>query len=254
MGVLRCGKPAGLHRGKRTRAARGQAVRMRRSFRRLHGRALTALRVPRCRGIPEVVIGSYQFATSNPQLASLARRVKWRLVVMDEAHFLRNSKTKTYQFCLSLRARVRIGLTGTFYQNNFGEVWSMMNMVLPGRVRSSTSYAAGYVDDSHVCVRVCIMLQWGTKRSFQRTIGDRILKGHSNRRDQREVARSEEAQVREALRATMTAHLACMLTLVCLAPRSTDCSMPCATTCCGARKSGMPASSLPRPTTSCTVN
>merc|ERR1719238_143581 len=46
----------------------------------------------------------------------------------------------------------------------------MMNMVLPGR--------------------------WGTKRSFQRTIGDRILKGHSNRRDQREVARSEEAQHR----------------------------------------------------------
>ncbi|XP_041927771.1 uncharacterized protein LOC121692864 isoform X3 [Alosa sapidissima] len=53
----------------------------------------------------------------------------WNFVVFDEAHRLKNEKTKTYKVALSVQAHFRILLTGTPIQNNLKELWNLLTII-----------------------------------------------------------------------------------------------------------------------------
>ncbi|XP_062378760.1 uncharacterized protein LOC134067487 [Sardina pilchardus] len=53
----------------------------------------------------------------------------WDFVVFDEAHKLKNEKTKTYKVALSVQAHIRILLTGTPIQNNLKELWNLLSII-----------------------------------------------------------------------------------------------------------------------------
>ncbi|KAI4383324.1 hypothetical protein MLD38_009174 [Melastoma candidum] len=58
--------------------------------------------------------------------------VKWEIVVVDEAHRLKNEKSKLYAACLELKTPRRIGLTGTVMQNKIMELFNLFDWVTPG--------------------------------------------------------------------------------------------------------------------------
>uniref|UniRef100_A0A0E0QS05 Uncharacterized protein n=1 Tax=Oryza rufipogon TaxID=4529 RepID=A0A0E0QS05_ORYRU len=75
-----------------------------------------------------LIVTSYEMAMSD---AKHLAHYKWKYVIVDEGHRLKNSK------CLLLRELKRLPmdnkllLTGTPLQNNLAELWSLLNFILP---------------------------------------------------------------------------------------------------------------------------
>lgn len=63
---------------------------------------------------------------------SILSEIQWEIVIIDEAHRLKNEKSKLYQACLDIKTRKRYGLTGTIMQNNLMELFSLFDWVVPG--------------------------------------------------------------------------------------------------------------------------
>jgi superfamily II DNA or RNA helicase len=55
-----------------------------------------------------------------------------RHLVLDEAHFVKNSASKTARTVRALRADHRLALTGTPLENHLSELWSLFQCILPG--------------------------------------------------------------------------------------------------------------------------
>ncbi|KAI0922976.1 hypothetical protein AcV5_009827 [Taiwanofungus camphoratus] len=56
-------------------------------------------------------------------------RVKWWRIVLDEAHNIKNRKTKTAEACCALESKYRWCLTGTPMQNNVEELYSLFKFL-----------------------------------------------------------------------------------------------------------------------------
>ncbi|QCD87728.1 DNA excision repair protein ERCC-6 [Vigna unguiculata] len=63
---------------------------------------------------------------------SLLSDVKWNVVIVDEAHRLKNEKSKLYEACLQIKTLRRYGLTGTIMQNKIMELFNLFDWVSPG--------------------------------------------------------------------------------------------------------------------------
>ena len=77
----------------------------------------------------DVIITSYALITKDLDLYS---EQKFYYLVLDEAHYIKNTKTKLYQAFLSLKAQHKLCLTGTPMENHLGEFWAQFNFLLPG--------------------------------------------------------------------------------------------------------------------------
>uniref|UniRef100_A0A453B8F1 Helicase ATP-binding domain-containing protein n=1 Tax=Aegilops tauschii subsp. strangulata TaxID=200361 RepID=A0A453B8F1_AEGTS len=77
----------------------------------------------------EVLITSFDtFRTRDKVLCDIS----WELVVVDEAHRLKNEKSKLYTACLGITTQKRFCLTGTIMQNKIMELFNVFDWVVPG--------------------------------------------------------------------------------------------------------------------------
>ncbi|HRD71093.1 MAG TPA: DEAD/DEAH box helicase [Legionella sp.] len=53
-------------------------------------------------------------------------------LILDEAQFIKNARTKTTQIIQQLQAKHRLCLTGTPLENHLGELWSLFHFLMPG--------------------------------------------------------------------------------------------------------------------------
>ncbi|MDI1352850.1 MAG: SNF2-related protein, partial [bacterium] len=53
-------------------------------------------------------------------------------LILDEAQFIKNARTKTTQVIQQLNASHRLCLTGTPLENHLGELWSLFHFLMPG--------------------------------------------------------------------------------------------------------------------------
>ncbi|CAN1160902.1 Switch 2 [Linum perenne] len=77
----------------------------------------------------EVLITSFDTYRIHGTILSV---VEWEVVIVDEAHRLKNEKSKLYTACLDIKTRKRIGLTGTVMQNRIMELFNLFDWVAPG--------------------------------------------------------------------------------------------------------------------------
>ena len=77
----------------------------------------------------DIIITSYALITKD--LAHYSEQ-KFYYLVLDEAHYIKNTKTKLYQAFLLLKAQHKLCLTGTPMENHLGEFWAQFNFLLPG--------------------------------------------------------------------------------------------------------------------------
>lgn len=59
---------------------------------------------------------------------------------MDEGHRLKNAESRLAEILRSYRFKHRVLLTGTPIQNSLGELWSLLNFVLPRVFNSSETF------------------------------------------------------------------------------------------------------------------
>lgn len=58
--------------------------------------------------------------------------INWNVVIIDEAHRLKNDRSKLYKACLEIKTLRRYGLTGTVMQNKIMELFNLFDWVAPG--------------------------------------------------------------------------------------------------------------------------
>lgn len=60
------------------------------------------------------------------------RKHHYHLVILDESHYIKNTRSKAAQTAGSLDASHRLCLSGTPLENHLGELWSQFHFLLPG--------------------------------------------------------------------------------------------------------------------------
>ena len=88
-----------------------------------------------------VWITSYQLAIKDEQVF---KRREWHYMVLDEAHNIKNFRSKRWQTLLTFNTRARLLLTGTPLQNNLTELWSLLFFLMPAD--SSDTGIGGFAD------------------------------------------------------------------------------------------------------------
>lgn len=68
------------------------------------------------------------------------KKLRWHYVVVDEAHRLKNEKTKLSQVLRKFKTLHRLLLTGTPLQNNLHELWALLNFLLPEVFNSADDF------------------------------------------------------------------------------------------------------------------
>uniref|UniRef100_G1SVR3 ERCC excision repair 6 like, spindle assembly checkpoint helicase n=1 Tax=Oryctolagus cuniculus TaxID=9986 RepID=G1SVR3_RABIT len=81
-----------------------------------------------------VIITTYQMLINNwQQLSSFnGKEFMWDYVILDEAHKIKTSSTKSATCARAIPARNRLLLTGTPIQNNLQELWSLFDFACQG--------------------------------------------------------------------------------------------------------------------------
>nr|XP_043616478.1 switch 2 isoform X2 [Erigeron canadensis] len=77
----------------------------------------------------EILITSFDIYRIHENILSV---VNWEIAIIDEAHRLKNEKSKLYEACLAIKTRKRYGLTGTVMQNKIMELFNLFDWVVPG--------------------------------------------------------------------------------------------------------------------------
>jgi SNF2 family DNA or RNA helicase len=87
---------------------------------------------------------------SLPQLVRAFERVgarPWDLLIVDEAHLLANLDSKRRRCVAALRARWRLLLTATPVANKVTDLFSLVDLVAPGRLGTPREFEEQYVAD-----------------------------------------------------------------------------------------------------------
>ncbi|KAL4328053.1 hypothetical protein AHAS_Ahas13G0161600 [Arachis hypogaea] len=69
---------------------------------------------------------------------------EWGIVIVDEAHRLKNEKSKLYKACLEIKTPRRYGLTGTIMQNKIMELFNLFDWVAPGSLGTREHFREFY--------------------------------------------------------------------------------------------------------------
>ncbi len=93
----------------------------------------------------DLIIASLHTAKREPHRSRILAR-PWDLVVVDEAHHLRNSKTQSWKLVSELRKQFVLLLTATPVQNNLEELFNLVNLLEPGLLRTAKQFSKEFID------------------------------------------------------------------------------------------------------------
>ena len=85
----------------------------------------------------DVVITTYG---TLQRVAGLASANAWNVVVLDEAQAIKNPGAKQTRAVKTLRAKIRLALTGTPVENRLGDLWSLFDFTCPGLLGSPKAF------------------------------------------------------------------------------------------------------------------
>ena len=95
----------------------------------------------------DVVVSSIDTAKRSPH-REIINNLNYDLIIIDEAHKLKNNKTKNYEFVQNLKKRFCLLLTATPIQNRIEEIFNLVSLLKPGHLGSETAFFDQYKKDS----------------------------------------------------------------------------------------------------------
>jgi len=88
-----------------------------------------------------VCVTTYRLVTQD---ARVFRRKKWKYLILDEAHMIKNWRSQRWQTLLHFQTKRRLLLTGTPLQNDLMELWSLMHFLMPHVFASHADFKAWF--------------------------------------------------------------------------------------------------------------
>jgi SNF2 family DNA or RNA helicase len=95
----------------------------------------------------DVVVSSIDTAKRSPHREIIYEQ-DYDLIIIDEAHKLKNNKTKNYEFVQSLKKKFCLLLTATPIQNRIEEIFNLVSLLKPGHLGNETTFYEKYRRDS----------------------------------------------------------------------------------------------------------
>ena len=89
----------------------------------------------------DVCITSYEMVIREK---SVLKKFNWRYIVIDEAHRIKNEKSKLSEIIREFKSSNRLLLTGTPLQNNLHELWALLNFLLPDVFNNADDFDAWF--------------------------------------------------------------------------------------------------------------
>ncbi|MGE8204494.1 DEAD/DEAH box helicase [Heyndrickxia sp. NPDC080065] len=91
----------------------------------------------------DCVISSLDTAKRSPHREKIYEQ-NYDLVIIDEAHKLKNHKTKNYEFVQNLKKKFCLLLTATPIQNRIDEIFHLVSLLKPGHLGNQTGFLEKY--------------------------------------------------------------------------------------------------------------
>ena len=89
----------------------------------------------------DLLITSYDYIRRDVELY---RDIEFEYVVLDEAQYIKNLRTKSAQTVKELVGKHKLALTGTPIENSLAEMWSIFDFLMPGYLFSYAHFARQY--------------------------------------------------------------------------------------------------------------
>ncbi|NJB84802.1 non-specific serine/threonine protein kinase [Lewinella marina] len=90
----------------------------------------------------DVLLTTYQTAQRDVEVL---RDLDLEYIVLDESQQIKNRKSKVFRALNSLEARHRISLSGTPIENSLSDLWSQMQFINPGLLRSFAFFRREFI-------------------------------------------------------------------------------------------------------------
>jgi len=74
-----------------------------------------------------VLLTSYEFVSVD---VTVLQSIDWEVLVVDEAHRLKNDDSLLYRTLMQFRTNHRLLVTGTPLQNSLKELWSLLHFIM----------------------------------------------------------------------------------------------------------------------------
>lgn len=107
----------------------------------------------------------------GPRNAQIISKRDWDMVIVDEAHRLKNENTRNYQFVKSLPKKYFLFLTATPIQNNLKELYNLVDLIKPGLLGTWTNFESNYVADSKARI-----IRADTRERLQNILVDVVIR------------------------------------------------------------------------------
>ena len=91
------------------------------------------------------VIASIHTAKREPHRAAILAR-RWDIVIVDEAHHLRNRNTQAWKFASEIQKQFILLLTATPVQNNLEELFNLVTLLEPGLLSTARQFQRHFMD------------------------------------------------------------------------------------------------------------
>ena len=82
----------------------------------------------------------------QPAHLEVARAINWDLVIVDEAHYLRNRDSQAWQAVNALPRQFLLLLTATPVQNSLEELYNLVTLLQPGQLPPPKEFRARFLD------------------------------------------------------------------------------------------------------------
>jgi SNF2 family DNA or RNA helicase len=92
----------------------------------------------------DIVVASLDTAKRDPHREYVLNH-HYDLVIVDEAHKLKNRRTKNWQFINQLRKKYCLLLTATPVQNEIEELYNLVTLLKPGQLGKQSQFQSDYV-------------------------------------------------------------------------------------------------------------
>jgi len=92
----------------------------------------------------KTIVASISTAKSKKYSEAVAK-VEWDMVIVDEAHHLKNRSSQNWKLVNSLKKRFILLLTATPVQNNLVELYNLLTLLMPGVLKTEAQFKREYV-------------------------------------------------------------------------------------------------------------
>lgn len=94
----------------------------------------------------DVVVTSYDVIVADNSLFNM---IRWKVIVLDEAQFIRNPSAQRTKAVKHLQRDAGLAVTGTPLENRLLDVWSIIDFISPGYLGDAKSFEKQFLNDAN---------------------------------------------------------------------------------------------------------